>query len=161
MKFKSKLFIMFVLGISIIPCLLEAQKNQDVLTLERIFKNNDFELNQFGPAVWLKDGSGYTTLEESNKYPMAKDIIKYNPKSGKRSILVNASQLIPKDAQNPLLISDYTWSADGKKLLVFTNTERVWRYETRGDYWVLNIVSGELSQLGKFAKPSTLMFAKF
>ncbi len=161
MKFKSKLFITFVLGISIIPCLIAAQKNQDVLTLERIFKENEFKLNQFGPAVWLEDGSGYTTLEESGKFPMAKDIIKYNPKSGKRSILVNASQLIPKGAQNSLLISDYQWSADGKKLLVFTNTERVWRYETRGDYWVLNIVSGELSQLGKFAKPSTMMFAKF
>ena len=128
MKIKSKLFITFVLVVSIIPCLIAAQKTQDVLTLERIFKKNDFKLNQFGPAVWLEDGSGYTTLEESDKFPMAKDIIKYNPKSGKRSILVNASQLIPKGAQNPLLISDYQWSADGKKLLVFTNTERVWRY---------------------------------
>ncbi|MCZ6694103.1 MAG: S9 family peptidase [Bacteroidetes bacterium] len=139
----------------------EAQDNQDVLTLERIFKDNEFELNEFGPARWLEDGSGYTTLEASGEFPMAKDIIKYNPKSGKRSILVNASQLIPKNAKNPLLISDYHWSADGKKLLVFTNTKRVWRYETRGDYWVLNIASGELSQLGKFAKPSTMMFAKF
>ncbi len=161
MKFKSKLIIIFVLGISTIPCLITAQKNQDVLTLERIFKENEFKLNPFGPAVWLDDGSGYTTLEESGEFPMAKDIIKYNPKSGKRSILVNASQLIPKGAQNPLLISDYQWSAEGKKLLIFTNTERVWRYETRGDYWVLNIVSGKLSQLGKFAKSSTMMFAKF
>ena len=161
MKVKTKLLITLVFGTLIIPYFTAAQKNQEVLTLERIYKENEFELNQFGPAVWLEDGSGYTTLEESGKFPMAKDIIKYNPKSTKRSILVNASQLILKGAQNPLLISDYQWSADGKKLLVFTNTERVWRYETRGDYWVLNIVSGELSQLGKFAKPSTMMFAKF
>lgn len=161
MKIKTKLLITLVLGILIIPCFIAAQENQDVLTLERIFKENEFELNQFGPAVWLEDGSGYTTLEESGKYPMAKDIIKYNPESGKRSVLVNAGQLIPKGAQNPLLITDYQWSADGEKLLVFTNTERVWRDETRGDYWVLNIVSGELSQLGEFAQPSTMMFAKF
>jgi len=160
MKFKSKLFIMFVLGISIIPCLM-AQKNQDVLTLERIFKENEFKLNQFGPAVWLDDGSGYTTLEESGKFPVAKDIIKYNPETGERSVLVEASQLISKRAQDPLLISDYQWSESGNKLLVFTNTKRVWRYETRGDYWVLDIDSGELIQLGKFAKPSSMMFAKF
>ena len=160
MKFKSKLFIMFVLGISIIPCLM-AQKNQDVLTLERIFKENEFKLNQFGPAVWLDDGSGYTTLEESGKFPVAKDIIKYNPETGERSVLVEASQLISKGAQDPLLISDYQWSESGNKLLVFTNTKRVWRYETRGDYWVLDIDSGELIQLGKFAKPSSMMFAKF
>lgn len=161
MKVKTKRLITFVLGFLIVLCFIEAQENQDVLTLERIFKENEFRLNHFGPAVWLEDGSGYTTLEESDKFPMAKDIIKYNPKSGKRSILVNSRQLIPKGAQNPLLISDYQWSADGKKLLVFTNTERVWRYETKGDYWVLNTISGELSQLGKFAKPSTMMFAKF
>lgn len=161
MKVKTKRLITFVLGFLIVLCFIEAQENQDVLTLERIFKENEFRLNHFGSAVWLEDGSGYTTLEESDKFPMAKDIIKYNPKSGKRSILVNSRQLIPKGAQNPLLISDYQWSADGKKLLVFTNTERVWRYETKGDYWVLNTISGELSQLGKFAKPSTMMFAKF
>ena len=161
MKVKAKLLIMFVLAILIVPCFTAAQENRNILTLERIYKENEFELNEFGPAVWLEDGSGYTTLEVSGKFPRAKDIIKYNPESGERSILVNASQLIPKGTQNPLLISDYQWSADGKRLLIFTNTKHVWRYETRGDYWVLNIVSGELSQLGKFAKPSTMMFAKF
>ena len=161
MKVITKLLTMLVLCILIIPCFISAQENQDILTLERIFKENEFKLNHFGPAVWLEDGSGYTTLEESDKFPMAKDIIKYDPKSGKRSILVNANHLITKGAQNPLLISDYQWSVDGKKLLVFTNTERVWRYETRGDYWILDVNSGELSQLGKFAKPSTMMFAKF
>ncbi len=45
--------------------------------------------------------------------------------------------------------------------MIFTNSVRVWRYHTKGDYWVLDLNSGELSQLGKFAKPSTMMFAKF
>lgn len=150
-----------VLGILIIPCFIIAQEIQNVLTLERIFKEDDFKLNSFGPAVWLEDGSGYTTLEASNKFPKTKEIIKYDPKSGKRSTLVNAERLIPKDDKNPLLITNYQWSVDGKKLLIFTNSERVWRYETRGDYWVLDLNSGELSQLGEFAKPSTMMFAKF
>ena len=150
-----------VLGILIIPCFIIAQEIQNDLTLERIFKEEDFKLNSFGPAVWLEDGSGYTTLEAFDKFPKSKEIIKYDPRSGKRSILVNAEQLIPKDGQNPLLITNYHWSVDGKKLLIFTNSERVWRYETRGDYWVLDLNSGELSQLGKFAKPSTMMFAKF
>jgi dipeptidyl-peptidase-4 len=161
MKVKIYSFIIAVLVIVIIPCFIIAQEIQNVLTLERIFKEDDFKLNSFGPAVWLEDGSGYTTLEASNKFPRTKEIIKYDPKSGKRSILVNAEQLIPNDDQYPLLITNYQWSVDGKKLLIFTNSERVWRYETRGDYWVLDLNSGELSQLGKFAKPSTMMFAKF
>jgi dipeptidyl-peptidase-4 len=46
-------------------------------------------------------------------------------------------------------------------MLVYTNSKKVWRLNTRGDYWVLDIASGKLTKLGGDAKPSTLMFAKF
>ena len=68
MPVKANLLITLVLIILIITCFIAAQENQDVLTLERIYKTNEFELNQFGPAVWLEDGSGYTTLEESQEF---------------------------------------------------------------------------------------------
>src|SRR5213075_1653232 len=59
-------------------------------------------------------------------------------------------------------IEDYSWSPDGKRLLVFTNSQRVWRENTRGDYWVLDLGNWRLRKLGgAAAKPSTLMFAKF
>jgi len=158
---KVSLFLILI-GLIVTSAFVEAQElNQNVLTLERIYKNNEFQLNRFGPARWLEDGSGYTTLEKSEEFSEVRDIIKYNPKSGKRSIIVNAGLLIPKGEKNPLLISDYNWSEDEQKLLIFTNTARVWRYNTKGDYWVLDLVSGELAQLGKFAEPSTMMFAKF
>ena len=158
---KTFLFILLI-GLIVSPVFIAAQeKSQSILTLERIYKLNDFELNQFGPARWLEDGSGYTTLEESQEFANAKNIIKNTPKTGERTVLVDAKQLIPKGRKNPLLISDYKWSFDGEKLLIFTNSKRVWRYETRGDYWVLNLVTRKLSQLGRFAEPSTLMFAKF
>ena len=133
----------------------------DQLTLERIYKENDFIMKGFGPVRWLKDGSGYTSLEPSTLYKGAKDIIQYIPGTGERRVLVGATQLIPGGQAGPLDISDYTWSADGKKLLIFTNTARVWRYHTRGDYWVVDLESGGIVQLGAFAEPSTLMFAKF
>jgi dipeptidyl-peptidase-4 len=46
-------------------------------------------------------------------------------------------------------------------MLVYTNSKKVWRQNTRGDYWVLDVASGKLTKLGGEAKPSTLMFAKF
>ena len=108
MKVKTKLPITLVLGILIIPCFIAAQeKSQNVLTLERIYKTNEFQQNEFGPARWLEDGSGYTTLEASQKFANVKNIIKYTPKTGERVILVNASQLIPKGRRNPLLIKNY------------------------------------------------------
>ena len=64
-------------------------------------------------------------------------------------------------ASSPLVIEEFTLSADNQRLLIFTNTERVWRSNTRGDYWVFLEESAKLRKLGGDAKPSTLMFAKF
>jgi dipeptidyl-peptidase-4 len=44
---------------------------------------------------------------------------------------------------------------------LFTNTKRVWRLNSRGDYWMLDRKAGSLSQLGKTLPASSLMFAKF
>lgn len=158
---KTSLFLLLI-GFLLTPLFIPAQEqDHSVLTLERIYKQQDFRINRFGPIRWLEDGSGYSTLEKSQKFPNARDIIKYHPETGERKTLVDAGQLIPKGEKNPLAISDYHWSADGKKLLIFTNTVQVWRYNTKGDYWVLDLTTGALSQLGTFAEPSTLMFAKF
>ncbi len=75
--------------------------------------------------------------------------------------LVEPAQLTPPGAAAPLPVRDFFFSADGRKVLVYTNSKRVWRYDTRGDYWVLDLDSGQLRQLGKGRPESSLMFAKF
>lgn len=133
--------------------------NESVLTVERIF-SNEFVLTQFGPSKWLDGGEAYTTLEAS-LIEGAKDIIKYETRSGKRSILVDAKLLIPEGATTPLTIENYNWSHNGQLLLIFTNTKRVWRTNTKGDYWIYDLLSGQLSQVGATLPTSSLMFAKF
>ena len=139
----------------------EETADQSLLTLERIFTDEEFEGEKFGPARWLEDGSGYTTLEDSETQEEGKDIVRYDPETGKSEVMVASEKLIPKGESEPLEIDNYSWSPDGGKLLVFTNTKRVWRTNTRGDYWVLDLQSGKLRKLGGDAEPSTLMFAKF
>lgn len=138
-----------------------AQQAPSPLSVERIFASRDFRAETFGPARWLDGGESYTTLEKSADDSAGMDIVKYDTKSGKRSILVSAKQMTPNGATKPLKIDAYEWSTDKQLLLLFANTQRVWRYNTRGDYWVLNLKSGALKQLGGDAKPGTLMFAKF
>ncbi|HXG43595.1 MAG TPA: S9 family peptidase [Gemmatimonadales bacterium] len=138
-----------------------AQQDSTLLSVRRIFGSADFRPDQFGPARWLAGGTAYTTLEpaESGK---GQDIVRYDAATGARSILVPAAQLQPRGDTIPLDIEDYDWSADERQLLIFTNTERVWRANTRGDYWVLDRATGRLRKLGgPAARPSTLMFAKF
>ncbi|PNW29067.1 S9 family peptidase [Formosa algae] len=147
--------------IAIFLMIFQAQsQTPKTLTLEDIYKNNTYKEKGFGPVRWMKDNKGYSTLE-SNSEVGGKDIVKYDAKSGKRTILVSATQLIPEGETKALKISDYQWSTDDSKLLVFTNTKRVWRYNTKGDYWVLDLVTHELKQLGPNLPESTLMFAKF
>ncbi|MEZ4416127.1 MAG: S9 family peptidase [Gemmatimonadota bacterium] len=142
------------------PWAAAAQQNAGQLSLDRIFNSGEFASDRFGPVRWLVDGSGYTTVEVSPRV-RGYDIVRYEPGSGARAVLVAAERLIPTGSRAPLILEDYEWSDDGSKLLVYTNSERVWRVNSRGDYWVLDLQSGKLQKLGGDAPASTLMFAKF
>jgi dipeptidyl-peptidase-4 len=130
--------------------------------LARIFgPEKHYEPEAFGPARWLLGGEAYTTLEPSASIEGSKDIVRYESGSGKREVLVDAKSLVPPGETKPLEIKDYAWSEDRTRLLVFTNSKRVWRRDTRGDYWVLDLESRALRKLGGVAPAATLMFGKF
>ena len=161
MRHATRLILALLLANSIATYSAVAQQSDpSKLTLERIFSLADFSSDQFGPARWLEDGSGYTTVEASESSNGGQDIVRYAPGTGDREIMISAASLVPAGATKPLAIHDYSWSPDGNKAIIFTNSERVWRDNTRGDYWVLDRTSNRLQQIGKFAPPSTLMFAK-
>jgi dipeptidyl-peptidase-4 len=158
---RSQAILSFLL-LLISVCFVFAQEGDpSLLTVERIFGSREFASERFGPARWLEDGSGYTTLERTEGASEGRDIVKYDPVSGKREVIVPSSWLVPGGSKSPLEIANYEWSPDGKLLLIFTNTKRVWRTNTRGDYWVLDLESKGLKKLGGEAEESSLMFAKF
>lgn len=132
-----------------------------VATMEQIYASDDFKLDRFGPARWLADKGGYTLVDKSETVEDGLDVVLYNQETDERTILISAEQLTPEGASSPLDIDDYIWSDDDTKALIFTNTERVWRRNTRGDYWVLNLETGQLKQTGIGMPESTQMFAKF
>jgi dipeptidyl-peptidase 4 len=127
--------------------------------LAQIF-SGERKAKTFGPARWLLGGAAYTTVEPSAAVAGGQDIVRYESASGERRVLVASAALIPGPGQKPLAIDDYAWSKDGARLLVFTNTRKVWRRNTRGDYWLLDILSGRLRKLGGGRPDSSLLFAK-
>ncbi|MFY9801617.1 MAG: S9 family peptidase [Candidatus Acidiferrales bacterium] len=130
--------------------------------LHRMYASPDFEVKYFGPARWMDDGSFYTTVEPSAAVKDARDIVRVETATGKREVLVSASQLIPTNEKSPLDFENFFLSSDKSKLLLYTNTEQVWRRNTRGDYWVLDLRAKTLRKLGGPDAPSSsLMFAKF
>lgn len=140
---------------------VKAQSPATTEILRRAFVEQDFAVKSFGPVRWLNRGQSYTTLEPSAQGQEGTDVVRYDTATAHREVLVSAQQLIPPDAKKPISIEDYALSADMSRTLIFTNSKRVWRQNTRGDYWVLDRTSGALSKLGNGGPPSTLMFAKF
>ena len=139
----------------------QAQADPSRLSVERIYAGAEFRSQPFGPARWLSGGAAYTTLEPAPR-GRGRDIVRYDAETGAREVMVPATQLVPPGDTVPLEIDDYAWSADETKLLIFTNSQPVWRTNDRGDYWVLDRAGGRLRKLGgQQARPSTLMFAKF
>lgn len=151
-----------------------ADEETKMLSLKAIYQDDYFKAEQMKSIRWLKDGSGYTLLQDNADETLniqedlaAKDIVFYDPQTLNKKILVSAEELITKelvakDKQKPLAIDDYIWSDDRSKLLIYTNSKKVWRSNSRGDYWLFDMSSRTLKQLGKTDwQPSHLMFAKF
>lgn len=109
---------------------INAQEKTDSLTAEDIYKNGTYSLKSFGPVRWLKDNTGYSTIEANKEYG-GKDIVRYDAASGEGKIIVSSKTLTPVGEKNSLDIADYNWSNDDSKLLIFTNTRRVWRYNNK------------------------------
>jgi len=111
---------------------------------------------QVGPGTqWTKDGYGYLRVQQDS-------IVQLDARqpSQVRTFLTKR-QLTPAGQTAPLKVRRFLLSDDGQQALLNTNTKKVWRYDTRGDYWVYNLATRQLTQLGKGRPESSLMFAKF
>ena len=137
---------------------VSAQTDPTKLMLDRIFASDDFRGERVPAVKWL-DGGAYTTLRPSPTHKGASDLVRVDA-ADKSEVLVPAAALIPPGAKDPLAVHGYELSKNLDVILIYTNSQRVWRLNTRGDYWTFRRSTGKLAKLGGDAKPSTLMFAK-
>lgn len=139
-------------------------KDESKLSIDRIYASEDFRVKSVNPK-WLAAVPGqdaaYTLIEKAAPDDQNKSIVRYDAATGERTVFVESAALVPPGKTEPLSVQHYDVSADQGRVLIFTNTVRVWRANTRGDYWVLDRGTGQLYQLGGDAPPSSLMYAKF
>jgi dipeptidyl-peptidase 4 len=109
--------------------------------------------SQSGDLKWSTDGNSYYQIEKN-------ELVQYTLPDKKPVVVLSKQQLTPSGSENPLQFSYYSFTADQQKVLLFTNTKRVWRLKTKGDYWLLDRKSGSLTQIGKTLPAASLMFAK-
>jgi dipeptidyl-peptidase-4 len=161
-KFAAATLAVFIVASGFaLPLTTRADERESAAKLvARTMFNPDFRVKTFRGGEWLGGGDSYLATEPSAS-GSGSDIVRYQTATGAREILVSASRLIPAGEKTPLSVENYTMSSDGRQVLVFTNSKTVWRQNTRGDYWVLDLKSGALRKLGGDAPASSLMFAKF
>src|SRR6185369_6566401 len=94
-----------------------------------------------GGIKWSPDGNGYYRSEGG-------EIVRYALPQMTKTMLVSKNQLTPSGGA-ALQVRNFSISADEKKVLIFTNTKKVWRLQTRGDYWYLDLAAGAIHKLGE------------
>src|SRR6266498_2403340 len=89
---------------------------------------------------WANDGNAYYQVEKD-------EIMKIELPSQKKDTFITKQQLTSQG--KAIIPRSFQLSSGGSKALIYTNAKRVWRFPTRGDYWLLNLSTCELKRLGK------------
>lgn len=129
---------------------------EGILSIDDIF-SGEHRANSFGGIKWRSNGDHFTRIEFAENDV---EIYQYDAQTGVKEILISTDQLVPKGQTTPLVVEGYEWSDDEAFMLLYTNSKRVWRENTRGDYWIFDMSSKSLSQIGQSLPASSLMFAK-
>lgn len=101
---------------------------------------------------WTSDGSAFYTIEDN-------EILRINLPSLSPSVVVSKKDL-GQNGGKSITIRDFAFSGDETKVLIYTNTRKVWRLDTEGDYWIMNLSSKKMQQVGASRPASSLRFAK-
>ena len=97
---------------------------------------------------WNENETGYYTIKKNN-------IVLVNVTGEEDTTILSSDEL------GEISVEAFIFSKTKNKILLFTNAKKVWRYKTRGDYFVFDLKQKELIKIGKKFPKSSLMFAKF
>ncbi|MGI6401119.1 MAG: DPP IV N-terminal domain-containing protein [Thermoguttaceae bacterium] len=137
--------------------------------MERIYQLGEFSERGVN-MTWAPVGSAFVKQVDSKDVESGRDVVFETPE-GEQRVVVSAKELIPRSdprdpasaiaGANPVAVASYELSDDSDLLLVYTNTRRVWRRNTRGDYWIRDRKNDVFRKLGgDFAPEASLQFAK-
>ncbi len=103
--------------------------------LKSIYEKRDFAPATF-PGGWLADNSGYLMLEPSTPGE-GPEVVKYDVKDGKRSVLIGGDQLAVPGTPDRLVVQRFFQTPVANKFYL----------RTRTGHWLFDSKSGELKKL--------------
>lgn len=136
----------------------EGPPAESQLAIGRLFGVKEFDTERLPARRWSKRSSTYFTLEKPTT-GTGSELVRNDPATGKKEVVIPAAAFVPSGAKEALTVEGYELSVDESRVLIYTNSQRVWRQKTRGDYWVLDVATRNLQKLGGDAAASSLRFA--
>jgi dipeptidyl-peptidase-4 len=106
-----------------------------------------------GPIRWAADGNSYFRIESG-------EVVRYTLPSNTKSVFISKADVTVPGQSKSLPVRSFYFSANQQKVLIYTNSKKVWRIDSRGDYWTLDLQTKKLQKVGDRPE-STTMFAKF
>lgn len=128
------------------------------LTLEDIFASGTFSSQGFQGGRWAEEGPVITFIESGDAGQT--HLVSYNLETDAQTVVINGNLLHAPDVDRPIRIEGYQFLSDKSKALLYTDSERVWRRNTKGFYYVYDMADGTLTPISDRAK-GFQMFAKF
>ncbi len=141
------------------PVAAQQTEEKPRLTLEDIHASNTFSPHDFRAGKWAEEGP-IITFVEIDEGIGATHLVSYNLEIDERTQLIDGSDLHADDVDRLIKIEDYVYSPDESQVLIYTDSEQVWRYNTKGFYYLYDVASGELRPIAD-RDAGFQMFAKF
>ena len=141
-----KKILLICLSFLAINTLFSQKKN---ITLDDLWKNYSFFPKNYNSLNSMNNGEHYVSLENSE---LGQELNIYKYKDGER-----VRTLFKSDEFDLKRITNYSFSNDEKKLLLETQTEKIYRYSSKSIYYVYNIFTDKLKKISD----DKLMFATF
>lgn len=132
-----------------------AQKK--ALTLDAIHASDTFDAETFRRGTWADEGPIVRYIEAGANG--ATHLVAYNLEDDTQERLIDGTKLFADDVQRLIEIEDYAYSQDKSKVLLYTDSERVWRQNTKGYYYLYDLTAETLTRISDRAK-GFQMFAK-
>jgi len=152
------LFLLLCLTAPLFPAAAQTNDTAD-LTLKSLFASSTFYGDSFRGGRWAEAGPLVRYIERDDESE-ATDLVEYNLETDTRTVLIDGDDLAKPDGEGLIQIEDYAYSTDRSKVLLYTDSERVWRLNTKGYYYVYDLASGTVTPVADRAD-GFQMFAKF
>ncbi|HLV24765.1 MAG TPA: S9 family peptidase [Gemmatimonadales bacterium] len=128
----------------------ESPPDAGTLTVERIF-SADFRSAPMPSLVWMQDGRSY--LDVRSDPQGGSNIVRVDLVSGNVTTMAAASSLVDASGDR-ITVEAIELSGDERKALLFSNSVRVWRANTRGMYHVYDFATRKVTPIVRSTTPA-------